>query len=58
MVQENAPSILGYDDAIQQDCQLITANFNQFSATLQTIVLNYSKTSKSLSYSKLKAIYK
>jgi hypothetical protein len=58
MVQENAPSILGYDDAIQQDCQLITANFNQFSATLQTIVLNYSKTSQSLSYSKLKAIYK
>ncbi len=58
MVQENAPSILGYDDAILQDCQLITANFYQFSATLQTIVLNYSKTSKSLSYSKLKAIQK
>lgn len=58
MVQENAPSILGYDGAIQQDSQLITSNFNQLSTTLQTIMLNYSKSSKNLSYSKLKAIQK
>lgn len=58
MVQENAPSILGYDDAIQQDSRLITSNFNQLSTTLQTIVLNYSKTSSVLSFSKLKAIQK
>jgi hypothetical protein len=58
MVQENAPSILGYDEAIQQDSQLIVAQFNELSATIQTVVLNYSKTSKALSYSKLKAIQK
>jgi hypothetical protein len=58
MVQENAPSILGYDDAIQQDSQLITSNFNQLSTTLQTIMLNYSKSSKNLTYSKLKATQK
>lgn len=58
MVQENAPSILGYDDAIQKDSQLITSNFNQLSTTLQTIMLNYSKSSKNLTYSKLKATQK
>jgi hypothetical protein len=58
MVQENAPSILGYDEAIQQDSQLINAHFNELSATIQTVVLNYSKTSKALSYSKLKALQK
>jgi hypothetical protein len=58
MVQENAPSILGYDDAIQKDSQLITTNFNQLSTTLQTVIINYSKTSKALSYNKLKEIYK
>lgn len=58
MVQENAPSILGYDEAIQQDSHLIVAQFNELSATIQTVVLNYSKTSKTLSYSKLKSIQK
>ena len=58
MVQENAPSILGYDSNIKQDSQLIKTNFLLFSETIQTIILNYSKTSEALTYSQLKAIKK
>lgn len=58
MVQENAPSILGYDTNIKQDSQLIKTGFSQLSETIQTVVLNYSKTSNNLSYSQLKELQK
>ncbi len=58
MVQENAPSMLGYDTNIKQDSQLIKTGFSQLSETIQTVVLNYSKTSNNLSYSQLKELQK
>lgn len=58
MVQENAPSMLGYDTNIKQDSQHIKTGFSQLSETIQTVVLNYSKTSNNLSYSQLKELQK
>lgn len=58
MVQENAPSMLGYNDELQQDAQLITNNFNQLSDAVKTVILNYSRTSEALSYSELKELTK
>lgn len=58
MVQEKAPSMLGYDTNIKQDSQFIKSGFSQLSETIQTVVLNYSKTSNNLSYSQLKELQK
>lgn len=49
MIQENAPKILGYHAALQKDNQYIRKNYKTLSATLQQVILAYSRQSKTLS---------
>lgn len=52
-VQENAPSILGYNSEIKSDKLIIIEQYNNLSPALKTHILNYSKESKVLSTEKL-----
>lgn len=48
MIQENAPSILGYKNNIKEDSDLVRKDYNKLSETVQKAILNYNKVSKSL----------
>jgi hypothetical protein len=48
MIQENAPSILGYNKQMKEDADFIADKFSTLSAQLQAIALDYSKHSKKL----------
>jgi hypothetical protein len=48
MIQENAPSFLGYNKQIGEDCILIRGDYKNTSALLQKIILDYNKKSKKL----------
>lgn len=48
MIQENAPTVLGYNKQIKDDSEFIVANFNSLSSQLQVIARDYSKHSKNL----------
>ncbi|MDH5365651.1 MAG: hypothetical protein OEW67_01590 [Cyclobacteriaceae bacterium] len=52
-IQENAPSILGYNSNIKTDKLIIIEQYNNLPQTLKTHILNYSKDSKILSSEKL-----
>jgi hypothetical protein len=53
-VQENAPSILGYNSNIDEDKALLLKNFKTLSSELKTYILNYSNVSTILSSEELK----
>lgn len=53
IIQENAPSILGYNKQISEDCILIKKKFRGSTISLQNIILDYSKKSKKLNFSSL-----
>ncbi len=48
MVQENAPSIVGYSDNIKSDAKLIIEQFSKQSVELQKIIKGYAKQSDAL----------
>lgn len=48
MIQENAPSILGYKNNIREDSDLVRQHYGKLSETVQKAILNYNKVSKSL----------
>lgn len=54
MIQEHAPKILNYKGNISADSQLIKQGFKSLQPSLQTIIANYSKTSKALPTGSLK----
>lgn len=54
VVQENAPSILGYDSNINEDKALLLLNFKTLSSELKKFILNYSNVSTILSAEELK----
>jgi len=47
-VQENAPSIVGYDNNMEGDKVIIINNFSSFDIDIQTVIRNYAEKSKSL----------
>ena len=53
MIQENAPSLLGYNDDIKTDSELVRRSYKKLPQDVQHAVVNYSKTSKSLRISDL-----
>lgn len=48
MIQENAPSLLGYKNDIKKDSDLVRQYYKNLSETVQKAILNYNKISKSL----------
>lgn len=48
MVQENAPSIVGYSDNVKADAKLIMEQFSKQTAELQKIIKGYAKQSDAL----------
>ena len=48
MIQENAPLILGYKQAIKEDKELIISKFHSMDSAVKNSILNYTKTSKIL----------
>jgi hypothetical protein len=48
MVQENAPSLLGYRSNIKKDSDFVREHYKNLSETVQKAILNYNKISKSL----------
>ncbi len=48
MIQENAPKILGYDQNLSEDAEVVSTSFQQMNNVLQTAVINYSKNSEIL----------
>ena len=48
MVQENAPSVLGYRNNIKKDSDFVRQHYKNLSETVQKAILNYNKISKSL----------
>jgi hypothetical protein len=58
MVQENAPSMLGYNNELQQDAKLIIKQYDDLSEAVKTVIINYSRTSEKLPYSKIKQLSK
>ena len=51
IIQEHAPKIVKYKSNLEEDSQLIRSNFSSVSASLQQIILDYSKKSKILKIS-------
>lgn len=49
MIQENAPSFIGYNTNLEEDKKKIISHYNTFEPVVQEALQNYSKTSKSLS---------
>lgn len=52
-IQENCPEILKYNDQIKADSKIVIDNFKLFSPEVKQAILEFSKTSKSLSSSNL-----
>lgn len=52
-VQENAPDILGYNDDVQEDTDLIYQNYGKAPAELQKVIKQYASKSDVLEASKL-----
>lgn len=48
MIQEHAPSIVGYNKDIEKDCQFIRANYKNLPQVVQQAVIDYNKKSKKL----------
>ncbi|MFY9310720.1 MAG: hypothetical protein WAQ28_16865 [Bacteroidia bacterium] len=48
IIQENAPSALGYNKQIEQDCTFIGENYKSAPSVLKTIIRDYSKQSQKL----------
>lgn len=48
MIQENAPSILGYKSNLKEDSELIRASFKHLEPAVQHVIVDYSKDSKVL----------
>lgn len=48
MIQENAPSFLGYNSNLQEDKKIIVTYYKSLEAPVQQAIKNYSKTSKLL----------
>tara|TARA_R110002096_G_scaffold283362_1_gene477410 strand:+ start:317 stop:811 length:495 start_codon:yes stop_codon:yes gene_type:complete len=49
MIQENAPSILGYGSNIKEDAEMIDKKFNDLPPSVKDAIISYSKNSKVLS---------
>lgn len=49
MIQENAPSFLGYNENLEEDKKKIISNYPNFEDVVKEAIINYSKTSKTLS---------
>ena len=49
MIQDNAPSFLGYNSNLEADRKKIIAEYKNFDPILKDAIVNYSKTSKTLS---------
>lgn len=54
MIQENAPKILGYHDDVEADLKILQQQFTSLPAPLQTVILDYSKTSRTIKTSDFK----
>jgi len=48
IIQENAPKIVKYKSEIEADSLLVRTNFKSLPQNLQTVITDYSKTSKAL----------
>lgn len=48
IIQENAPSILGYSDCIAADAKKVKAGYKSLSESVKNAIINYAKTSDNL----------
>ena len=48
IIQENAPSILGYSDCITADAKKVKAGYKSLSESVKNAIINYAKTSDNL----------
>lgn len=48
IIQEHAPKIVKYRNNLDGDCKMIQDNFNTLSSSLQQVITDYSRNSKSL----------
>ncbi|MBC7389315.1 MAG: hypothetical protein H7329_08905 [Opitutaceae bacterium] len=48
MIQENAPSVLGYKQSVKEDKELIVSQYHSMDSAVKIAILNYTKTSKVL----------
>jgi hypothetical protein len=49
MIQDNAPSFLGYNSNLESDRKKIISEYKNFDPILKDAIVNYSKISKTLS---------